>query len=182
MVDPMFFCREWQLYHHCFFVFVTLVIDSWFVCSILGFYGTWFVSVGIFWRFLGVLLFLADVEVPWCKVILHIGMGVYSVVGYWFMNIDCSLISYLKLSMLFWRSLGGNGLGIHSIRLISRRLGIPGGGMTIHAQFVEDLVMQAVEVCCRWNAEETLSDVISEGVFRTGYNAMSSLEAISVVL
>ena len=65
------------------------------------------------------------------------------------MNIDCSLISYLKLSMSFWRYLGGNGLGIQNIRLISRRLDIPGGGVTIHAQFVEDLVMQAVEVCCR---------------------------------
>ena len=98
------------------------------------------------------------------------------------MNIDWSLMSYLKLSMLFWRYLGGHGLRIHNIRLISRRLDVPGGGVTIYAQFVEYLVMQAVEVWCTWNAEETFSGVISEGVVHIGYNAMCGLEAVSVVL
>ena len=83
--------------------------------------------------------------------------------------------------MLFCRSLGGHGLRIHNIKLISRRLDVPGGGVTIHAQFLEDLVMPVVEVCCRWNAKETLSGVISEGVVRIGYNTICGLEAVSVV-
>ena len=54
--------------------------------------------------------------------------------------------------------------------------------MSIYAQFVEDLVMQAVELCWRWHMEETLSGVISEGAVRIGYNAMCGLKAVYMVL